>query len=225
MKLSLISILSFALAAKADWDCDTRCPGYQACMQQNANNRRLVDEPDPSMIEDIHGNATWPIHHATKDPTAISSTNLRGSEINERRKLEDLLIFQLHMYWEEGFCWQDEWKERKYCLQCEGSSCNTEDYLFIDECSGSSLQRFMYQPVPGSGGGKIMPFTRPDLCWTRTRVNAHQLRSCGNDYKDEQGRDVQIIIGFDPDGTFELHPNGILDRCMGKLIYQLGRWP
>lgn len=60
-----------------------------------------------------------------------------------------------------------------------------------------------------------MPYTRPDLCWTRTRVNAHQLKPCGdNRYTDERGRDIQIIIGFDPDGPTELHPNGILDKCM-----------
>lgn len=173
-------------------------------------------EDDLSLIEDIYGNATWPIHHATKDSTVMSSSlsNLRGSNLNSRRRLDLLLTFQLQLYWEEGACWQEEWRKREWCLQCKGGSCNTDDYLILAECSGSSKQRFIYKQVSGSGGGKFMPVTRPDLCWTRTRVNAHQLRPCGDGYKDDQGRDVQIIVGFDPFEASELHPNGVPDKCM-----------
>lgn len=221
MKLALIIILTLAVATMADWDCDNRCPGYQACLQENANSRRKL-ELDPSMIEDIHGNATWPIHHVTNNPTVLSSSttatnkNLRGSDMAlSHRKLEELLVFNLKLFWEEGACWQTEWREREWCLKCEGSTCQTDDYLVLDECSSSSRQRFIYRPVPGSGGGKISPFTERDLCWTRTRVNAHQLRPCGDGvYTDRDGRDIQIIVGFQNDVSFELHPNGIEDKCM-----------
>jgi hypothetical protein len=70
-------------------------------MQENANSRRLA-KPDPSMIEDIQGKATWPVKDEMEEPADISSTNLRGS--NTQRHLEDLLVFQLRMYWEEGVC-------------------------------------------------------------------------------------------------------------------------
>lgn len=60
-----------------------------------------------------------------------------------------------------------------------------------------------------------MPVTKPHLCWTRTRVNAHQLKPCGtNAYTDAQGRDVQIIVGFDINSPSELHPNGLPNKCM-----------
>jgi hypothetical protein len=33
-----------------------------------------------------------------------------------------------------GYCWQDEWEDRKWCLECEGSSCGEDDYLWIKKC-------------------------------------------------------------------------------------------
>lgn len=112
MKLALVLLLVLAIAAKADWDCDSRCPGYQQCVQQNANKRRQL-EPDPSMIEDIHGNATWPIHHHVTEHSTVRSSstnkNLRGSA---QRKLEELTVMNIKLHWEEGTCWQAEWRER-----------------------------------------------------------------------------------------------------------------
>ena len=240
MKLALVSFLALHLSTKISaWEVDDRC------LKRRQLEGPLFDpdEPDLSLIEDMKRDATW---HVVHDSSAIisSNNNLRGSDMHVYRNLEDLLVFQLRLHWEVGYCvsillvksdtilkyklstkllspcvtqWQEEWIEREWCLQCEGSQCQTDDYLLIESCSGSSLQRFVYMPVPDSGGGKIMPLTRPDLCWTRTRVNAHQLRKCGNDYKDRYGRDIQIIIGFEEDGTFELHPNGIDDKCMSTF--------
>jgi hypothetical protein len=177
--------------------------------------------PDPSMIEDDIWNATWPTHRSTEDSTTTfrssttSTSNLRGSHATLHRKLDELDVIQLQMYWQEGTCWQAEWRPREWCLRCEGSTCQKDDYLVLDECSSSSRQRFIYQKYPGTGGGKIMPFTNQDLCWTRTRVNAHQLKPCGNQtYVDRQGLDIQIIVGLDLDAPSELHPNGIYDKCM-----------
>jgi hypothetical protein len=100
------------------------------------------------------------------------------------------------MYWEEGYCWQEEWDERRWCLQCAGGSCGENDNLVIEECSSSDDQRFVYQ------GEKLKPYTRQDLCW-----NAHQLKPCGDD-------DTQLIKGLQYDGNFEMHPNGNSDDCL-----------
>jgi hypothetical protein len=224
-KLELCTLFALVLGTNADWDCDSRCPGYNACLQENANGRRMAElepaGPDPSMIEDDIWNATWPTHRSTEDSTTTfrssttSTSNLRGSHATLHRKLDELDVIQLQMYWQEGTCWQAEWRPREWCLRCEGSTCQKDDYLVLDECSSSSRQRFIYQKYPGTGGGKIMPFTNQDLCWTRTRVNAHQLKPCGNQtYVDRQGLDIQIIVGLDLDAPSELHPNGIYDKCM-----------
>jgi hypothetical protein len=35
-----------------------------------------------------------------------------------------------------------------------------------------------------------------------------QLKPCGDNYNDAKGRDLQVLIGFDEIGKFELHHNG-----------------
>lgn len=52
-----------------------------------------------------------------------ASVSLRGkTDVTSHRRLEDF-NFQIKMHWEEGFCWQEEWRERKWCWQCEGGNC------------------------------------------------------------------------------------------------------
>lgn len=113
-----------------------------------------------------------------------------------------------------AFLSQAEWRERRWCLQCEGGSCGDGDELLLKTCSGSSKQKFVYAGVSGTNGGKLKPFTRQDLCWTRTGNRLFQLKSCGGGYRDELGRDKQIIIGVELEGSFEMHPNGRNDECL-----------
>ena len=130
-----------------------------------------------------------------------------------------------------GYCWQEEWEDRKWCLECEGSTCGEDDYLWVKKCDEDEkeqvrqirpnrqqfetavfshillFQRFIYRPVSGTDGGHLSPYYRQDLCWERTRVNAHQLRPCSNYYK-------QIIVGIRFDDKFEMHPNRRPNDCL-----------
>jgi hypothetical protein len=140
----------------------------------------------------------------------------RGSEAN--RQLQQ--TFMLKMYWEEGYHWQEEWKERKWCLKCESSNwgghiCKEDDHLLLDECIWNDNQQwFVYERIDSAERTiKLKPWTNPDLCWTRTGESA-KLKPCGNDYVDSEGRDTQVFIGFKESGEFELHPNGRSDDCM-----------
>jgi hypothetical protein len=163
--------------------------------------------------------------------SVISSTrSLSGTMTYANRDLESLAVFQIKMYWEEGYCWQEEWNKRRWCLECKGSSCDEDDYLWLQECSSSSMQKFIFEPVAGTGGGKIIPYSRLDLCWTRTRVNAHQLKPCGDNTMDSRGRALNVLIGFTFDSEFELHPNGYHNesdpdtfKCMDnrKLVFNV----
>jgi uncharacterized membrane protein YgcG len=123
-----------------------------------------------------------------------------GPAVGIHRELQST-VFTLKIYWQEGYCWQNEWDERRWCLECQGSSCREDDYLLIDDCSSSSKQKFVYE------GGRLKPFTSQDLCWERTRRNAHQLKKCSSSSK-------QIINGIKFDGTFEMHPDGYPDDCL-----------
>jgi len=102
--------------------------------------------------------------------------------------------------------WQEEDFERKWCLECDGD-CETGKLLEIQTCDGSSKQRFVYEEVPGSGGGRLKPQDRRDLCWTRDGVRVHTLEPCDLNCK-------QIILGIQYEGKFEMHPNGRPLDCL-----------
>jgi len=193
---SIFIVLAAALPFSTAWDEDPRC-----------HRRKLFDpnEPDPRLIEDgltIEGIQSRP---------RINNDNLRNTFRKLRgynRNLEDITSFQLKLYWEEGYCWQNEWDEREWCLECEGLSCGEDDYLWIKKCDDDeNKQRFVYRPISGTEGGHLLPYGRQDLCWEQTRVNAHQLRPCSNEPK-------QIIMGIQFDGIFEMHPGGQPEKCL-----------
>jgi hypothetical protein len=119
---------------------------------------------------------------------------------------DDQISFQLKMYWEEGYRWQEETFERKWCLECNGA-CSPGTLLEIQTCDGSSKQRFVYEEVPGSGGGRLKPRNRQDLCWTRQGAQVHELEPCDLNCR-------QIILGIRYEGRFEMHPNGLPLDCL-----------
>lgn len=204
MKFSSKVISAFALLSGlvAAWDVDDRCLRRRALGGFSFDS----NEPDMSLIEDQKKDIIF------NSSITSSTKSLRGSNVYANRDLQSLTMFQIKMYWEQGYCWQEEWRERKWCLECEGRSCDENDYIWLQECSSSSQQKFVYEPVAGSGGGKIKPYSRVDLCWTRTRFDSHQLKPCGDNYMDSRGHNAQVFIGFTFDSKFELHPNGYHDE-------------
>ena len=205
MKFAFLAIVAVPLISNliTAWNVDSRCTRrreLEGSRFEEAEQRHETKISGRKLRGPDDG-------HLEVDRLDVSNSEAVGEAATEavdiRRELQSPIVFQLKMYWKEGYCWQEEWDERRYrwCLQCEGSTCSENDYLLIKECSSSSRQRFIYQ------GGKLKPYTRQDLCWTRTLVNAHQLKPCGND-------DTQFIKGLQYDGNFEIHPNGFPDDCL-----------
>lgn len=107
-----------------------------------------------------------------------------------------------------GYFWQEEDFERRWCLECDGSTCRKDDTLHIKKCNDNEPnQRFVYEEVPGTGGGRLKPFEDQNLCWQRTGPNEHTLQDCGTSCR-------QIIKGIQYIGRFEMHPNGKPDDCL-----------
>jgi hypothetical protein len=216
--ISTIVLLSSLVAA---WDVDDRCLRRRELEESPFD----LNEPNLSFIEDEKENIC-------SDSSMLSSTKtLRRSMTYANHDLESLAVFQINMYWEEGYCWQEEWKERRWYLECERSTCGEDGYLWLQECSSSSMQKFVYGPVAGTGGGKIKPYSRLDLCWTRTRVNSHQIKPCEDNTTDRRGRDLHVLIGFTFECKFKLHPNGyhnelnpVTFKCMDnhKFVFNVG---
>lgn len=167
-------------------------------------------------------------------PHNSSDVLLRGGTNDEQahRQLQSSFDFQIKMHWEVGYCWQCEWRERKWCWQCEGGNCNEGDKIQVRSlsctrlnlwssglsdlrrepqvrvCSGSSRQRFVYSRA-GGGRVRISPETRRDLCLEMRSEKRANLQKCDSGDRDQE------FSGFDDDGSrFELFPAGQDERCM-----------
>jgi hypothetical protein len=204
MKLAFISIVAGVLIINfaTAWDEDGRCTRrrelegvhFDLNEQEGLLNAKVSEA-------NLRGHVDGTLE---VDALYASDVEIVGEAAEEavdiQRKLAST-VFQLKMYWKEGYCWQEEWKERKWCLQCQGGSCGENDYLLIETCSSSSSQKFVYE------GEQLKPYTRQELCWERTGRNAHQLKKCSSS-------STQIIKGLKFDGNFEMHPNGYPDDCL-----------
>ena len=186
---SLLTVALFGPLASAQWDVSPDC-----------RHRRIFDPNEPIMGAVMK-----------RSESVSPEKSLRGSETIANRQLQQGSMM-LRMHWEPGYCWQDEWKERKWCLKCDGS-CNEGENLEINECDeNEERQWFVYESA--NNGIKLKPLMDQSLCWTRTEGPDHRLMPCGNGYLDDNGLDKQIIIGFQETGSFELHPNGHSGQCL-----------
>jgi hypothetical protein len=118
------------------------------------------------------------------------------------RELQSDFRFNLKMYWEEGFCWQEEWIERKWCMECAGSKCNEDDILEIQVCDNTARQEFSWIPRTQGAGGRLK-VSGSNLCFERISNNNYQLKTCSVSIK-------QVLVGVNPNPAepFELYPFG-----------------
>ena len=199
MKLTFISIAAVTFISDvAPWNVDDRCTRRQL-EEFRFDPNKAGQEQSTKIAQKIRrapsgGPLSTDLHYVS-DVVQVVGEDVGGA-VNDRRELQSSTEFQLKMYWEAGYCWQEEWDERLWCLQCEGGSCSESDKLVIEECSSSSSQCFVYQ------GEKLKPCTRQGLCW-----NGEQLKPC------DDSDDMQLIKGLQYDGNFEMHPNGNPDDC------------
>jgi hypothetical protein len=208
-----LSLALLGTLASADWDTDERCEDRRRAFDPNEPDLRLLDDDLFEMGEKVVTK-----NHDVTMQSQKASPNIRGSVTNPHRKLPEFTTM-LKIYWKLGYCWQEEYeRERKWCMGCEGSTCQEDDFLWLKRCDEDDLeQRFILEMVEDAEKKmmKIKPSTDSNLCWTRTGDSSHTLQKCGNDFLNASGRDKQaIIVDFDKeedcegDECFELHPNG-----------------
>jgi len=221
MKLSLLTVSAFVGTSVA-WEIDPRCPGY---MRQ----RRLQEKMDLFGDKDIVGPDSrmvnqLPVTENTHGLVNHVTRNLRGAE-GEHTHRDLVSSFQLKMYWQQGYCWQDEWIERKWCISCQGRSCESGEPLWVQFCNAADKsQQFNYIPVAGTGGGQLMTAST-NLCLERViGNNTFVLAGC-----KIMDMDKQIFVGIKTDGSrFELSTKGSIGKCLvnywhhpkaGELIF------
>jgi hypothetical protein len=121
------------------------------------------------------------------------------------RELASDFIFNMKMYWQPGYCWQEEWDERFWCMECSGSKCNENDFLEIQKCDRNSRQQFNW--IPTNGGGRLK-VANSNLCYERTDTNTFRLKTCSTSSR-------QVLVGFNANRPFELYPRGFEDeKCL-----------
>jgi hypothetical protein len=212
MKQSLL-IASAALGSSLAWEMDIRCPGYYTPPRMLQEGEEIFGNEDTDFYD---ANDMQQLDYIVLSPT---TNNLRGAEEQSHRELQS--SFQVKMNWEEGFCWQEEWIERQWCLSCQGK-CGIGDPIWVQFCDvNDATQQFSYVPVAGSAGGQLKTASE-NLCLQHISSETFQLATCKN-------TDRQILFGFNTDGSpFELTVNGKPDMCLsnywhhpkpGEIIY------
>jgi len=116
--------------------------------------------------------------------------------------------FKLKMYWEEGYYWQEERKERKWCMRCPGGSCSSGEKLYIDECGDSDIQRFDFDYVDSDEA--LIKIHGSNRCLERSGRDIY-VRSCD----DGNSRQRWWAKRGDFDGSrFEISQKGATDLCV-----------
>ncbi|CAB9516853.1 expressed unknown protein [Seminavis robusta] len=185
-----------------EWIIDDRCP-------EDGDRRLKVDEKDSA----AHLRGSPLVEGEIQDNELVGKLveeqNEKPTDHKEGRSLQSFstnpLTFNLKLHWQEAYCWQREWIERKWCLECPGESCTSGSFLWINECdSGNPLQRFEWVQLGLDGTtlenqGLLKPADY-DLCVHQIVKGTFRLLPCNEYYVDQK------LVGFDTTNRFELRP-------------------
>jgi hypothetical protein len=176
------------------WEEDDRCLTRRHLLEHQQHQETLFD------IEDLSDEGRA-VHNGSEE--------YEDARLSTERELVVQgagLKFNLKLYWEKGYCWQAEWKERKWCMECAGNTCDEDDILEIQVCEDTKRQEFTW--VPAEGGGRLK-VSNKNLCLQRMSPNFFKLKTCSATIK-------QILVGFITDGPFELHPYEDENKCLNQ---------
>lgn len=228
--ISFALLIAFSSCVQGIWETDPRCP--------EPPNRRLAELSPPEPEEDA-ANLTALRNHlrgneATEDPelldfrmTMLAATVVepeepildndneeheKGTKMFEQRSLASRR-YNLKMYWERGYCWQEEYSlERKWCMECEGKICEEDQILWLQECRNTLTQEFQWvedDEDTESTKGRIKT-TSANLCYTRITSNYYRLKRCSSSNKN------QLFRGFHKDKPFEIKPHDDSNKCLNQ---------
>ena len=213
MKFPLVAtivLIITSFVSAADWDCDKRCPNYDECVKDSG--RRLLDDENEAHLETF-------LHERTQANPALRGPT---GEVNENGRELESRYFHLKMYHEESrdYCWQGEWEDRRWCLECKGSSCDEGEELEIRKCQrGKNDQQFVYEKVSGSGGGRIRPYSKQRLCLVQSDPKGKRRMITLEDCDDNSYDNHEIFFGFSFQREFKIVPKELDDHCLTQEHY------
>ena len=176
------------------WNVDERCP------PDGTRRKLILNESEHEQHLPTTNNKSTPSRFLRVNPIKDGDSNSRN--------LQASITFNLKLYWQPGYCWQREYIERKWCLQCHGSasSCEQDSNLFINTCNPyEPLQRFEWiqlgvDPARQYQNQGLIKVATGNLCLQQTLPGIFRLREC-NQYDINQG-----FSGFNQYGPFQLRP-------------------
>lgn len=231
-----IALLSFVFGSgylvplKAQWVLDNRCRRRLDVSLLNASSTLGMNRGQPAEStreNDLPFLTSGKADNAADDKEDYWYNGLRGRSVANNRELalghnlfvDDPSSFMMHMHFQEGNCWQGEWIERRYCMECEaGDSCEEGNKLWTKFCDNSAGQKFVWVPnlsqqYVGDGNSantgqlKLAYF---DLCLERMSTNTFQMQKCDGDSP------YQMLVGWHPTQPFELHPVEKIEKCINQ---------
>ena len=188
------------------WIIDPRCP------EEDRRHLRATNGETEEALSDTGG-----LKRA--DQLVLSGANNNTAEHLRSRELSsNSVTFNFKLYWQQGYCWQQEWIERKWCLQCPGKNCREGDFLWINFCDQYDLrQRFEWvdlglDPASYQNQGLLKVASR-NLCVAQTTANVFRLKPC--DIYDID----QKLIGFHYSQHFQIGPAHVdhLSDCLTQV--------
>jgi hypothetical protein len=129
---------AFPLAiCEGDCDVDGDCAGDLVCYQR-----------DSGRVPGCSGTPSSNLDYCIQlNPSPVTTPSpVPPSQPTPSSGLQN---FKLKLYWQEGYFWQEESFERKWCMRCPGGACGLGGQLFIEECDDDGVQRFDFEYVSG----------------------------------------------------------------------------
>ena len=184
---------------EGDCDSDNDCVGAMKCYQRNG---------EMTSVPGCMGSGTQGTDYCI-DPMDDPSDYNKDT-------------FRLKLFWREGYYWQEERFERKWCMRCEGNVCDRNDKIRVYTCDDTNTKfRFINQ----SGGETQIQIDGTNLCleadagfeeWTR-------IQDCDDSKASQRFKPGEGDFNGD---RFELVPV-VMDGCLtqrhhpksGEAIY------
>lgn len=175
---------------EGDCDSDDDCAGNLVCFQRSGSQS----------VPGCSGGSSYKESHDFCVEPSSGGGGGGGSSSSS---------FYLKLYWEQGYYWQEESFERKWCLDCTGSGCDAGDSMIIVDCDKDSPTKLVFVFY---GSEFQIQISGKNLCFELKSDKSIKLASCSS------SSSVQRFIGQNGNpsgsGRFEIFPTTRSGYCL-----------